>query len=115
MSKKNVQVLQENNLQYKISQEKRYVKCSIYAHGVYFTGTAKCDDRDEFDAQFGKRLAYLRAIRKMKQGLIKATQMFLEEIQALPSVEEINDKVKYLTAGVEHLDAKIDELLATKR
>lgn len=114
MSKK-AEFRQENNLLYKISQEKRVVKCTIYAHGVFFTGVAKCDQRDEFDVDYGKRLAYLRAIRKMKIGEIRAVCAYIEQLKKLPTIAELEDKVNYLQKGVENLNTKIADQLALKQ
>lgn len=111
MSKKNFEVLQENNLQYKISQEKRLVKCTIYAHGVFYTAQAKCVEGDTFDVEFGKRLAYLRAIKKMKLGEIKFFNAYLAELKQLPTQDEIQGKIDYLGDGVKNLDTKIADLL----
>lgn len=98
---------------YKIDETKGLVKYTVKANGNYYTGHAKCnfEDGDKFDLEKGKRIAKLRAVKKMKQAQLKEAMALQYHIRILLAVQEDieNDIQKYTQSLV-----SIEDKLATE-
>lgn len=95
---------------YKVNEQKGIVKYTVKANGRYFTGKAKCnfEDGDKFDLEQGKRIAKLRAIRKMKIAQLKEALFVLEQLQILLSAkDDIDGRVQIYTQSICSLDEKL--------
>lgn len=96
---------------YKIDEAKGLVKYTIKAHGVYYTGKSKVnvEEGDVFDLEKGKRIAKLRAVLKMKRGLLRE----LLEIQTLVryianSEEKLQEEIAILTDSTTRVQEKLN-------
>lgn len=98
---------------YKIDETKGLVKYTVKANGSYYTGRAKCnfEDGDMFNLDKGKRIAKLRAVKKMKQAQLKEAMALQYNIRMLLAVQEDieNDIQKYTQSLV-----SIEDKLATE-
>ena len=99
---------------YKIDEAKGLVKYTIKAHGVYYTGKSKVNVEagDVFDLEKGKRIAKLRAVLKMKRGLINESidmQNKINDFIAFAPVLE--EKIKVLQRSQGQVEAKLQEVL----
>lgn len=95
---------------YKVDEQKGIVKYTVKANGRYFTGKSKCnfEDGDKFDLEQGKRIAKLRAIRKMKIAQLKAALHVQEQLQILLSAKNnIDERVQVYTQSICSLDEKL--------
>jgi hypothetical protein len=99
---------------YKIDEAKGLVKYTIKAHGVYYTGKSKVNVEagDVFDLEKGKRIAKLRAVLKMKRGLIAETEDMQNKVNDFiafaPMLEE---KLNVLRKSQSQVEAKLQEVL----
>ena len=71
-----------------------------------YVGKAKCSEDDTFDAEFGKRLAYQRAVVKLNTAKIKTLKRFEKEQvkyfnQLLDNMHKISDKCERIVASKE--------------
>ena len=92
-----------NNIKYLVCPEKRIVVCLLsdcqdiacnkinkYTDGAFFwsdfkikdtyRGIAKCDPRDTFDVEYGKKLALERAKKKRAKAVNKALDKYIETL-----------------------------------
>ena len=96
---------------YKIDEAKGLVKYTIKAHGVYYTGKSKVNVEagDVFDLEKGKRIAKLRAVLKMKRGLLSELLELQEVIRAIASSEEsLQEEIAVLTDSATRVQEKLD-------
>jgi hypothetical protein len=99
---------------YKIDEAKGLVKYTVKAYGVYYTGKSKVNVEagDVFDLEKGKRLAKLRAILKMKKGVLKNLLEFQEMVRYYASLEdEIQEQIQVLTQSATRLTERINNEL----
>lgn len=99
---------------YKVNEKTGVVKYTVKAHGVYYTGVAKTNfaEGDVFDLEKGKRIAKLRAILKMKQGLLKEAlevQAFLDEL--VSKQDDVQELIQKLTQSAANVQEKLNEIL----
>jgi hypothetical protein len=99
---------------YKVNEKTGVVKYTVKAHGVYYTGVAKTNfaEGDVFDLEKGKRIAKLRAILKMKRGLLKEAleiQACLNELVA--KQDEIQELIQKLTQSASNVQEKLNKVL----
>lgn len=99
---------------YKVNEKTGVVKYTVKAHGVYYTGVAKTNfaEGDVFDLEKGKRIAKLRAILKMKQGLLKEAlevQEFLCEL--VSKQDDVQELIQKLTQSAANVQEKLNEIL----
>lgn len=99
---------------YKVDETKGLVKYTVKANGNYYTGKAKCnfEDGDKFDLEKGKRIAKLRAVKKMKQAQLKEAMELQYHIRMLVAMQEDleNDVQKYTQSLVSIEDKLAAEL-----
>lgn len=96
---------------YKIDEAKGLVKYTIKAHGVYYTGKSKVNVEagDVFDLEKGKRIAKLRAILKMKRGLLSELLELQEVVRTIASSEEsLQEEIAVLTDSATRVQEKLD-------
>ena len=96
---------------YKIDEAKGLVKYTIKAHGVYYTGKSKVNVEagDVFDLEKGKRIAKLRAVLKMKRGLLSELLELQEVVRAIASTEEsLQEEIAVLTDSATRVQEKLD-------
>lgn len=96
---------------YKIDEAKGLVKYTIKAHGVYYTGKSKVNVEagDVFDLEKGKRIAKLRAIVKMKRGLLNELLEIQELVRNIASTEEaLQEQIAVLTNSVTSVQEKLN-------
>lgn len=96
---------------YKIDEAKGLVKYTIKAHGVYYTGKSKVNVEagDVFDLEKGKRIAKLRAVLKMKRGLLSELLELQEAVRAIASSEEsLQEEIAVLTDSATRVQEKLD-------
>lgn len=98
---------------YKVDEKQGLVKYTVKANGNYYTGRAKCnfEDGDTFNLEKGKRIAKLRAVKKMKQAQLKEAIELQDQIRMLLAIQEDleNDIQKYTQSLV-----SIEDKLATE-
>ena len=102
---------------YKVNEETGVVKYTVKAHGVYYTGVAKTNfaEGDVFNLEKGKRIAKLRAILKMKRGLLKEAleiQEFLNEL--VSKQEEVQELIQKLTQSASNVQEKLNKVLGVE-
>ena len=96
---------------YKIDEAKGLVKYTIKAHGVYYTGKSKVNVEagDVFDLEKGKRIAKLRAVLKMKKGLLSELLELQEVVRTIASSEEsLQEEIAVLTDSTTRVQEKLD-------
>lgn len=96
---------------YKIDEAKGLVKYTIKAHGVYYTGKSKVNVEagDVFDLEKGKRIAKLRAILKMKRGLLSELLELQTLVRVIASSEEsLQEEIAVLTDSATRVQEKLD-------
>lgn len=96
---------------YKIDDAKGLVKYTIKAHGVYYTGKSKVNVEagDVFDLEKGKRIAKLRAVLKMKRGLLSELLELQEIVRVIASSEEsLQEEIAILTDSATRVQEKLD-------
>ena len=96
---------------YKIDEAKGLVKYTIKAHGVYYTGKSKVNVEagDGFDLEKGKRIAKLRAVLKMKRGLLSELLELQEVVRTIASSEEsLQEEIAVLTDSATRVQEKLD-------
>ena len=96
---------------YKIDEAKGLVKYTIKAHGVYYTGKSKVNVEagDVFDLEKGKRIAKLRAVLKMKRGLLSELLELQEVVRTIASSEEsLQEEIAVLTDSATRVQEKLD-------
>lgn len=96
---------------YKIDEAKGLVKYTIKAHGVYYTGKSKVNVEagDVFDLEKGKRIAKLRAVLKMKRGLLSELLELQEIVRVIASSEEsLQEEIAVLTDSATRVQEKLD-------
>ena len=96
---------------YKIDEAKGLVKYTIKAHGVYYTGKSKVNVEagDVFDLEKGKRIAKLRAVLKMKRGLLSELLELQELVRVIASSEEsLHEEIAVLTDSATRVQEKLD-------
>jgi hypothetical protein len=99
---------------YKVNEKTGVVKYTVKAHGVYYTGVAKTNfaEGDVFDLEKGKRIAKLRAILKMKQGLLKEALEIQEVLNELVSKQDdVQELIQKLTQSAANVQEKLNEIL----
>ena len=95
---------------YQIDEEKGIVKHTVKAYDEYYTGIAKVNTEagDVFDVEKGKRIAKLRAVRKMKKALLKDALSDLEFVREIASCEEnVQDYIQKLTESLNYIQNKL--------
>lgn len=87
------------------------VAVSSYA-GKPVKGYAKCDPRDEFDAEEGKKLAAARCnVKVANKRLARASQKYLEAAMKATEAAEYFEKMKqYYMDSVDKADEAAEEL-----
>ena len=96
---------------YKIDEAKGLVKYTIKVHGVYYAGKSKVNVEagDVFDLEKGKRIAKLRAIVKMKRGLLNELLEIQELVRNIASTEEaLQEQIAVLTNSVTRVQEKLN-------
>ena len=96
---------------YKIDEAKGLVKYTIKAHGVYYTGKSKVNvgAGDVFDLEKGKRIAKLRAVLKMKRGLLSELLELQKIVRVIASSEEsLQEEIAVLTDSATRVQEKLD-------
>lgn len=96
---------------YKIDEAKGLVKYTIKAHGVYYTGKSKVNVEagDVFDLEKGKRIAKLRAVLKMKRGLLSELLELQTLVRVIASSEEsLQEEIAVLTDSATRVQEKLD-------
>ena len=99
---------------YKVNEKTGVVKYTVKAHGVYYTGVAKTNfaEGDVFDLEKGKRIAKLRAILKMKRGLLKEALEIQEVLNELVSKQDdVQELIQKLTQSAANVQEKLNEIL----
>lgn len=102
---------------YKVNEEKGIVKYTVKAHGEYYTGVSKTnfEEGDVFDLEKGKRIAKLRAILKMKRGLLKEALAIQEIMHEIVSQEEdLQNHIQALTQSAANVEEKLNEVLGVR-
>lgn len=71
-----------------------------------YVGKAKCSEDDTFDVEFGKKLAYQRAVAKLNTAKVKTLKRFeKEQVKCfnllLDSMHKISDKCERIVASKE--------------
>ena len=97
---------------YQIDEEKGIVKHTVKAYDEYYTGIAKVNTEagDVFDVEKGKRIAKLRAVRKMKKALLKDALSDLEFVREIASCEEnVQEYIQKLTESISYIDNRLLE------
>lgn len=97
---------------YQIDEEKGIVKHTVKAYDEYYTGIAKVNTEagDVFDVEKGKRIAKLRAVRKMKKALLKDALRDLEFVREIASCEEnVQEYIQKLTESISYIDNRLLE------
>ena len=115
------------DVEYYVDEEKKVVVCKLtgcegslmcdmcqlgYPHHPDFfvndsyVGKAKCSEDDTFDVEFGKKLAYQRAVAKLNTAKVKALKRFEKEQvkfvnQLLDDMHKISDKCERIIASKE--------------
>ena len=119
------------SVKYYIDKEKKVVVCKLtgceenlmsdiyqdiyqtgYQHHSYFllndsyVGKAKCSENDTFDIEFGKKLAYQRAVVKLNTAKVKILKRFEKEQvkyfnQLLDDMHKTSDKCERIIASKE--------------
>lgn len=101
-----------SNITYKTSMEKGFFEM-CEDEGISFTGKAVCLAEDEFNVQFGKNLAYDKAMFKMldaKRRFIEKANKYLEKrIEANNLI--LDDITKQLDKVTERFENKIKEVM----
>ena len=76
-----------------------------------FTGIATCNEKDEFDEETGKLIAYNKAKEKLNNSFFKRANKFVnycgKQLDAV--VDSLNDFGRRLTEGAEKREAMIKE------
>lgn len=85
--------------------------CSTYA-GKTVKGTAKCDPRDEFDLETGKKLAAARcSVRIANKRVARASKKYLEAADALYAAQvKFENMRQYYMDAVDQADEAAEEL-----
>lgn len=99
---------------YKIDEAKGLVKYTIKAHGVYYTGKSKVNVEagDVFDLEKGKRIAKLRAVLKMKRGLLSELLELQTLVRVIASSEEsLQEEIAVLTDSATRVQEKLNSEL----
>ena len=97
---------------YKIFQSKnKVIAVSTYA-GREVKGVAKCDPRDEFDFEFGKKLAIARCAYKIaeKRKARAIAEYRKAAVAADESAKRFYDMKQYFMDSVDQLDDAIEEI-----
>lgn len=72
MANKKIKEINDRNTTFYINEEKKAVVCAIHTKEYGdVKGKAICDDKDEFDEEFGMGLAYSRATEKLKTLMLE--------------------------------------------
>jgi DNA topoisomerase VI subunit B len=91
---------------YKINGNK--VSCVIFVNKksgkVGYVGRAKCNPGDTFDVEFGKELAYKRALLKLKKAETRSHRAYINEREPLIHAYKHHQK------AYEHNHKRVDEL-----
>ena len=71
-----------------------------------YVGKAKCSEDDTFDIEFGKKLAYQRAVAKLNTAKVKTLKRFEKEQvkffnQLLDTIHGISDKCERIVTSKE--------------
>ena len=99
---------------YKIDEAKGLVKYTIKARGVYYTGKSKVNVEagDVFDLEKGKRIAKLRAVLKMKRGLLSELLELQTLVRVIASSEEsLQEEIAVLTDSTTRVQEKLNSEL----
>ena len=83
-------------------------------NSVVYTGVAKTNfaEGDVFDLEKGKRIAKLRAILKMKRGLLKEALEIQEVLNELVSKQDdVQELIQKLTQSAANVQEKLNEIL----
>lgn len=91
--------------------DNKVIAVSTYA-GRTVRGTAKCDPRDEFDLEFGKKLAAARCAYKIaEKRKARATAEYRKAaVAADEAVMWFNEMKQYFMDSVDQLDDTIEEI-----
>lgn len=89
----------------------KVIAVSTYA-GRTVRGTAKCDPRDEFDLEFGEKLAAARCAYKIaEKRKARATAEYRKAaVAADEAAMHFNDMKQYFIDSVDQLDDAIEEI-----
>jgi hypothetical protein len=75
--------------EYQVNRDKRTVIYTTIAHGIMFTGIARCKGGDEFDEETGKAIAKMKAILAQRKFDLNLTREFISTIQC--EIDELRD------------------------
>lgn len=94
----------------------KVIAVSTYA-GKNVKGVAKCDGRDEFDIEKGKRLAAARCNARIAEKRVKRAKMKWDEAMAarVAAIEHSNDMYHYYMTSLvksEEAEKELNALLA---
>ena len=95
---------------YKVDETKGLVKYTVKANGNYYTGRAKCnfEDGDMFNLDKGKRIAKLRAVKKMKQAQLKEAMELQYHIRMLVAMQEdLENDIQKCTQSLVSIEDKL--------
>jgi len=113
---------------YIVNEKKRTVVCLIYTKDepfvndyndgfLVFRGIAKCNENDEFNAEFGKELAKKRALNDLSEFELNAigfeyTNEFVNDIQqAYIKMVSALDRKEYVKSKISLLKREINEMV----
>lgn len=102
---------------YKVDEKNGIVKYTVKANGEFYTGRAKCnfDDGDKFDIEKGKRIAKLRAVKKMKSAQLKEALYVQGELRKLIEMQDdVDSKVQIYTQSLVSITEKLADVLGVK-
>lgn len=110
------QIIHDSAGWYTIKADKRVVFYTLRTKNNLFTGKSVCDEEDVFNAELGKRIAKLRAIREMKKFKIEQLrlELGLANIYLNSKSYDIlsrgyDDTLKQLRASVSRIEEKIQK------
>ena len=85
------------------NSETKTIVCTIFYKGKTIRGVAKCNPKDEFNEEAGKRLAYLRCKYKlMKTKFKRAKKAYNDAVIMAAKAENNLNKVTYFVNDVDY-------------
>jgi len=79
--------------EYQINHEKRTVVYATLAHGIIFTGVARCKGNDVFDEETGKAIAKMKAILAQRKYDLDLTRAFISDMRQCMDYYAMQGKV----------------------
>lgn len=99
-------------VQYKINENQHKVSCVIFVDTkngkVGYVGRAKCNPSDKFDVEFGKELAYKRALLKLKKAQTKMHREYVSSRRYW--LEPAMQQYQHHQKALKHNSVRVDEL-----